>query len=86
MNAIHTAFYCYIIFVQIIFLLYLLLKFVSGRLSNSYFYCFFFLYALSFMVDVMVLRLNFAESFLSVDSLLTVLVFYFEDSVHDVIR
>src|SRR5690554_1572026 len=83
-NSIPVAFYRYIGFAKVIFLLYLLSKFVSGRLSNNYFYCFFVLYALGFMVDVLVLRVNFQESFFSAESLLTVFAIYFEDSVHEV--
>tara|TARA_B100000700_G_scaffold331157_1_gene461888 strand:+ start:6537 stop:7724 length:1188 start_codon:yes stop_codon:yes gene_type:complete len=83
-SSIPVAFYRYIGFVKVLFLLYFLSKFVSGRLSNSYFYCFFVLYALGFIIDVLVLRVNFQESFFSSESLLTVLAIYFEDSVHEV--
>lgn len=85
-NSIPVAFYRYIGFAKVVFLLYLLSKFVSGRLSHNCFYCFFVLYASGFMVDVLVLRVNFQESFFSAEFLLTVLAIFFEDSVHEVMN
>lgn len=79
------AFGRYIVVAKILFLLYILSRSALGRMSNKYFYAFLILYMLGFMVDLLVLRVNFQESLSFSDFFLTVFSLYSGGAVHKVL-